>query len=410
MMEKLQPKLRFPEFTNNEEIKNYSFNDLFSFSTGKNIKQNEASPEFDIPCVRYGELYHMYNEVIKNIVNSTHLPSSDLVFSEGNEILLPSAGEDPLDIGSASALTLPNVAIGRTINILRPLKKDVYSQSFTSYYINHRLRKKISSLAKGVSISNVYNSDLKTLEILLPSLPEQQKIASFLTTVDDKISNLKQKVSLLEKYKKGVMQQIFSQQLRFKDENGKDYPEWEEKSLGEVLIEVNEKSTINNQFRILSSTSKGLFNQDEYFTRDIASKDNTGYKILRKNNLVFSPQNLWLGNINVNLNFDIGLVSPSYKVFSFVEKLTSARYCYYFLTTPKMLFEYEQSSVQGASIVRRNLDIDKFFNINILLPSHHEQTKIAEFLSGIDEKIETTKLQLSKMEVWKKGLLQGMFC
>ncbi len=410
MMEKLQPKLRFPEFTNNEEIKNYSFNDLFSFSTGKNIKQNEASPEFDIPCVRYGELYHMYNEVIKNIVNSTHLPSSDLVFSEGNEILLPSAGEDPLDIGSASALTLPNVAIGRTINILRPLKKDVYSQLFTSYYINHRLRKKISSLAKGVSISNVYNSDLKTLEILLPSLPEQQKIASFLTTVDDKISNLKQKVSLLEKYKKGVMQQIFSQQLRFKDENGKDYPEWEEKSLGEVLIEVNEKSTINNQFRILSSTSKGLFNQDEYFTRDIASKDNTGYKILRKNNLVFSPQNLWLGNINVNLNFDIGLVSPSYKVFSFVEKLTSARYCYYFLTTPKMLFEYEQSSVQGASIVRRNLDIDKFFNINILLPSHHEQTKIAEFLSGIDEKIETTKLQLSKMEVWKKGLLQGMFC
>ena len=154
MMEKLQPKLRFPEFTNNEEIKNYSFNDLFSFSTGKNIKQNEASPEFDLPCVRYGELYHMYNEVIKVVINSTNLPASELVFSEGNEILLPSAGEDPLDIGSASALTLPNVAIGRTINILRPLKKDVYSQLFASYYINHRLRKKISSLAKGVSISN----------------------------------------------------------------------------------------------------------------------------------------------------------------------------------------------------------------------------------------------------------------
>ena len=122
-MEKLVPKLRFPEFKSSEGnvYKKYSFEEIFLFSTGKKIKQNEASTDFEIPCVRYGELYHMYNEVIKDVVNKTNLDKSELKFSDGDEILLPSAGEDPLDIGSASALTIPNVAIGRTINILKPL-------------------------------------------------------------------------------------------------------------------------------------------------------------------------------------------------------------------------------------------------------------------------------------------------
>ena len=128
------PTLRFKEF--NGDWKENKFENIFNFSTGKNIKQNEASPEFEIPCVRYGELYHMYNEIISNVINSTNLDKSELVFSQGNEILLPSAGEDPLDIGSASALTIPNIAIGRTINILRPLSDNVYSQKYVSYYIN----------------------------------------------------------------------------------------------------------------------------------------------------------------------------------------------------------------------------------------------------------------------------------
>ena len=165
-MEKLKntPTLRFPEFKG--EWKKKKFNEIFIFSTGKSIKQNEASPEFETPCVRYGELYHLYDEVITEVINKTNLDKSELTFSQGNEILLPSAGEDPMDIGSASALTIKNVAIGRTINVLRPLMTNVYSQIYVAYHINHKLKKDISKLAKGVSISNVYNSDLKTLKII----------------------------------------------------------------------------------------------------------------------------------------------------------------------------------------------------------------------------------------------------
>ena len=82
------PQLRFPEFKDEWERK--KFDDIFIFSTGKNIKQNEASPEFETPCVRYGELYHMYNEVISEVINKTNLDKSELLFSEGDEILLPS--------------------------------------------------------------------------------------------------------------------------------------------------------------------------------------------------------------------------------------------------------------------------------------------------------------------------------
>jgi len=144
------------------------------------------------------------------------------------------------------------------------------------------------------------------------------------------------------------MQKIFKQELRFKDDtstslsksDGKAFPEWGEKKLVNILTEFNEKSVISNQHPILSSTTKGLFKQSDYFTRDIASKDNTGYKILRKQQLVFSPQNLWLGNINVNCDFEVGIVSPSYKVFDFNKNLTSFIYCKYLLFTNRMFYEY----------------------------------------------------------------------
>ena len=222
--------MRFPEFEG--EYRQYSFEDLFLFSTGKNIKQNEASPEYETPCVRYGELYHLYNEIISEVVNKTNLDKSDLTFSIGNEILLPSAGEDPLDIGSASALTIKGVAIGRTINILRPLKKKLYSNIYVSYYINEKLKKKISTLAKGVSISNVYNSDLKTLNALLPSISEQQKISSFLLLINSRIQTQNKIIEQIEFYFKGIKDNLFSQKIRF----GDFADDWKTKKLGDVLL------------------------------------------------------------------------------------------------------------------------------------------------------------------------------
>ncbi|KPM31893.1 Type I restriction modification DNA specificity domain protein [Croceitalea dokdonensis DOKDO 023] len=407
------PQLRFAEFLNDAFTKNL-FEDIFQFSTGKNIKQNEASPEFDIPCVRYGELYHMYNEVIHKVINKTNLERSELKFSDGDEILLPSAGEDPLDIGSASALTIENIAIGRTINILKPKNKLVYSQIYASYYINQKLKRKIASLAKGVSISNVYNSDLKGLYITLPSLPEQQKIASFLTAVDTKLQQLTGKKELLQQYKKGVMQQLFSQQLRFKQPDGSDFPDWEEKKLKDVLDEHKTKNTDGTVTEVFSvAKEKGVINQIEHLGRSYAADSTLHYKVAFPGDLIYtkSPtKDFPFGIIKQNLTGRKGLVSPLYVVTRpQAESLGFMFHCY-FLSWVNV-YNYLVPLVQKGAKNTMNINNDDFLNgAKFMLPvSEEEQQQIANYLSALDTKIETVTQQIETTQLFKKGLLQQLF-
>ena len=451
------PKLRFSEFEGdtNNPYKKYSFKDIFLFSTGKNIKQKEASPKFEIPCVRYGELYYMYKEVITEIINKTNLDKSELLFSDGDEILLPSAGEDPLDIGSASALTIQNVAIGRTINILKPLKTNVYSQNYVSYYINQKLRKKISTLAKGVSISNVYNSDLKTLEIILPTLPEQQKIATFLTAVDEKLQALKQKKTLLEQYKKGVMQRIFNQslnldsqnslnhdlsdlpddhdfekqenqksgqssesqksrfrQLRFKDENGNEFPKWEMKKLQKVFY--SEKGKGLSKDKIIKNGIYECILYGELYTKykevvfEVESKTNIEQGIKSRIGDLLIPSSttttgIDLANVTA-LNKNDVLLGGDITVLRSNLKLDNVFYAYYLSNHKK----HEIASyAQGSTIV--HLYYSHIKEMVIIIPSLPEQTRIANFLSALDDKIIRTETQIQQTQEYKKGLLQKMF-
>jgi type I restriction enzyme S subunit len=403
----LIPEFRFQEFSEVSLYKKYSFNDVFQFSTGKNIKQNEASPDFEIPCVRYGELYHMYNEVIHKVINKTNLDKSELVFSKGDEILLPSAGEDPLDIGSASALTIENVAIGRTINILRPIKGNVYSQIYASYYINEKLRKKISKLAKGSSISNVYNSDLKTLEIIIPALPEQQKIASFLSAVDEKIQQLSRKNELLEQYKKGLKQQLFSGNLRFKDYNGKDYSDWEKVKLYNLCEYKNGGSFENyvcddGEYNLISLNSIDINGKIKNKHKKVSITDNS----LKKGDLIMVLSDVAYGNFlgltdivpgdNFVLNQRMGALKPIKDFNSFYLKT--------FINFNQTYFKLKG---QGSS--QQNLSKGDIINFIVDLPCLEEQQKIANFLSSIDSKIESISQQINQTQSFKKGLLQQMF-
>jgi type I restriction enzyme S subunit len=409
----LTPKLRFKEFNDvapDTFYKKHLFKDIFNFSSGKNIKQNEASPEFEIPCVRYGELYHMYNEVISEVFNRTNLDKSELIFSEGNEILLPSAGEDPLDIGSASALTIENIAIGRTINILKPIKDDTYSQIYVSYYINEKLRKKISTLAKGVSISNVYNSDLKTLEITLPNLPEQNKVASFLSEVDKKIRILKQKMEVLKQYKKGVMQQLFSGKLRFKDENGKAYPNWEERLL-ESMCELKNGFA----FKSTSYSSEGEYKvvtiknvQDGYMTNDFS-------RILSPPGNLEIHQKLKKGDILISMTGNVGRVCRvsfencllNQRVGKLEVKNINPDYFYHLINNEE--FQDEMIGA-GQGAAQMNIGKKDILGVRRLTASSiEEQKKIADFLSAIDVKIDCLNAQITQTQNFKKGLLQQMF-
>jgi type I restriction enzyme S subunit len=383
------PKLRFKVLDGgglSGTYRRYLLGDLCQFSLGRSIKQGEASPDFAIPCVRYGELYHMYGEVIDEVVNRTDLDPSELLFSHGDEILLPSAGEDPMDIGNASALMLKGVAIGRTINILRPLRHDTYDHRYVAYYIREKLRETIAALAQGVSISNVYNTQLRTLEIKLPTLPEQQKIAAFLGAVDRKIQQLKRKQALLEQYKKGVVQQLFSQELRFKREEGGEYPEWEEKRLGEIL-------TIGSG-RDYKHLGKG----------DVPVFGTGGY-MLSVNEALYDGETVFIGRK--------GTID---KPFYFKGKFWTVDTLFYTHQYRGVIPQFVLALFQRINWREHNeasgvpsLSKTTIEKITVELPSLEEQARIAGFLMALDAKVAGVAQAVAAAEKWKKGLLQQMF-
>lgn len=409
------PELRFPEFAKGiikSTYKRHLFSDVFIFSTGKNIKQKEANPDFKIPCVRYGELYHMYDEVIYNVINRTNIDKSELRFSEGNEILLPSAGEDPLDIGSASALTIKKIAIGRTINILSPLKKDVYSQIYVSYYINQKLRRKISTLAKGSTISNVYNSDLKKLEILLPSLLEQQKIASCLTSLDKIINFESEKLEFLIDHKKGLVQQLFpangetQPQYRFKEFKNDD--NWKSLDLGDLIV----KNSLKNKelkYSLVESVSNkyGFVNQNEYFlNRRIASKNTSNYYIIKKGYFAYNPSRINIGSLAYKYDDKISIISPLYISFKAKKDFLSDIFLLNWFSTDEFVLQMKDS-IKGG--VRDTLSYNSLIEIKISLPSSiQEQEKIANCLSSADALIQEQASKIEALKDHKKGLMQQL--
>ncbi|MBC5617577.1 restriction endonuclease subunit S [Alistipes sp. NSJ-20] len=173
-------------------------------------------------------------------------------------------------------------------------------------------------------------------------------------------------------------------------------------------MERVEKSTTNNQYEVLSSTVKGIFSQRDYFSKDIASENNTGYKILRRGDIVLSPQNLWMGNINHNDKFDVGIVSPSYKIFTVSEEFD----CYYIaflLKTRKALYSYMSVSEQGASVVRRNLNLEAFYELTYKIPHIAEQRRIGQMLSKLKDKIEIEQTYLDMLRAQKQYLLLNLF-
>jgi type I restriction enzyme S subunit len=412
------PALRFKGFEG--EWETVKFGDIFSFKRTNSFSRSLLNYENGtVKNIHYGDIHTKFNTNFDITKENVPFINEDISFKNITEddyvkvgdLVIADASEDYKDIGKA--IEIRNVDNQKLISGLHTyIARDEANRmalGFNGYFMKtQNMRFQIMRIATGVSVLGVSKTNLVKLEFPIPTKPEQQKIANFLTATDTKIQQLRQKKELLNDYKKGVMQQIFKQEIRFKNDDGGDFEDWEVKKLGEVLISRNEKTLKSNQHEILSSTTRGLFLQSEYFTRDIASKDNTGYKILRKNQLVFSPQNIWMGNININRKYEIGIVSPSYKIFSFSNDVC-VLFLNDFLKIPKMIHEYAQVSEQGASIVRRNLNVELFLDIKVKLPQLEEQQKIANFLTSIDERIGKVSDEIGEMERYKKGLLQGMF-
>jgi type I restriction enzyme, S subunit len=247
-----------------------------------------------------------------------------------------------------------------------------------------------------------------------PTISEQNKIANFLSAIDERVHQLQRQNELLEKYKKGCMQQIFNQKLRFKDKNENNYPGWEEKNLADILVEHKIRNIGGDFPEVFSvAKNKGVINQIEHLGRSYSSLDITNYKVVFANDIVYtkSPTSDFpFGIIKQNKLERPGVVSVLYAVFTPVNKYIGAILDYYFSSFINT-YNYLNPLVQRGAKNTMNIANDDFLNgSKIMLPiSEDEQIKIVNFLSSLDEKIQEVKQQLLLTQKFKKGLLNQMF-
>jgi type I restriction enzyme S subunit len=395
------PTLRFKEFSGAWEVK--KLGDIATFSKGKGISKADIDENGKTFCIRYGELYTEYGETISKVKSKTNVHVDNLVLSEINDVIIPASGETQIDIATASCVQVSGVALGSDLNIIKSKENGI----FLTYYLNNQKKLEIAKLAQGNSVVHLYSSQLKLLALNLPDKKEQTKIANFLTAIDEKIAQLSQTAQLLTDYKKGVMQQIFSQQLRFKDDDGREFAEWEEKELKDFLVKHEEKTVESNQYPVLTSSRRGMFFQKDYFDgHDVASKDNTGYNVVPFGFFTFRHMSDDVTfTFNRNHLVDKGIVSTLYPVFT--TKNINDNFLQIKLNYGEEFREYAIQQKQGGS--RTYMYFSKLEKLKLWFPSLPEQTKIANFLTAIDDKINHNQTQLDAMKQYKSGLLQQMF-
>ncbi|TDQ60207.1 type I restriction enzyme S subunit [Maritalea mobilis] len=392
------PTLRFPGFSDKWELK--KLKEIARFSKGKGIAKADISPNGVTPCIRYGELYTHYGSLISEVISRTSVSTDDLMLSSGDEVIIPASGETAIDIATASAVTQKGVALGGDLNIIR----SPHDPRFLASYLSSGGRYRLAALAQGVSVVHLYADQLGSLDIYAPALPEQKKIADFLGAVDDKIAKLTKKKALLERYKKGVMQKLFSQSLRFKDENGQDYPDWEDTKAGQVFENISDKAH-DGTLPVLSVTQKDGIVARSATDREIqyASENTANYKQVCPGHFVISLRSFQGG---IEYSEILGICSPAYTVLSPKIEI----YDDFF----RHLFKKEDFiSRLSATVIGiregKQISFSAFATVKLQVPHLEEQRKIADFLTAIDDKINHVSDKLEQAKLFKKGLLQQMF-
>lgn len=375
------PKLRFPEFTGEWEEKrlrefceinpknsllpnSFIYIDLEAVTSGRLLKVNklrkEEAPSRAQRLLKKGDiLYQTVRPYQKN----------NFYFKLKEENYVASTGYAQLRTNQNSHF--------------------LYQFLHTNNFVN-----KVLENCTGTNYPAINTTILSNLNISFPSLPEQEKIADFLTLFDKEMELEEKKLELLKENKKGYMQKIFSQELRFKNDNGNDYPQWEEKKLGEIVTikkgEQLNKSCLTKQG--IYPCLNGGINYSGY-----TDKYNT-----LKDTIAISEGGNSCGHINyVKTKFWSG--GHCYTVLDIWENINKKNLYYYLKFNEKRIKKMRVGS--GLP----NIQKTDLINFKIQLPSLPEQEKIANFLSMADEEIELMENKIEKLKEIKKGLLQQMF-
>ena len=372
------PKLRFSEFGGEWEVKPLS--QVSGMKAGKFVKASDISDSQE------DEMYPCYggNGLRGYVKSHTHNGTYSLIGRQGALC------------GNVQLASRKFHATEHAV-VVTPIYEN---DTLWLYYELERLN--LNRFATGQAQPGLSVEVIQQVKTNIPLKPEQEKIASFLTSVDTRIEQLIKKEALLQEYKKGVMNKIFSQEIRFKDDDGSEFPEWEEKKLGDITEIIMGQSPSSNSYNL----------------------DNNGIPLIQGNadiqNRLTNPRNYTtektkeckVEDLILTVRAPVGAVAKSIHNACIGRGVCAIRnnkesvneFIYQFLLN----YETKWSSLEQGSTFTAvsGLEIKK---LKLNLPSLKEQTKIANFLSSIDKKIELTTKELNSTKEFKKALLQQMF-
>lgn len=400
----IEPKLRFKAFS--DELSHHTLMDIIVEKPSNGIMNRQSDK---VTAVKHINVIDMYTDDKIHVDELSYSEYGDTAVEKCNveigDIFLTRSSVKADGIAKSNILLDDGIYVYDDHLIRLKVDKNNYIPEFVNDYLaSPRFRRQFIVRAKTTAFTTIGQGDVASCTGDFPSLPEQQKIAEFLSTIDTVIEKQKETVSAWEERKKGVMQKLFNQEVRFKADDGSEFPEWEEKKLGEVFAERTERSKGGES--LLSVTiAQGIVKQIETDKRNIASENKSNYKIVKKNDLAYNTMRMWQGAEGVS-EYD-GIVSPAYTVITALDGNNS----YFFETMFKQTFMLQvfQRFSQGLTSDTWNLKFPAFSEIKCLIPCEDEQNKIVECVAVLDEVIEKQKATLAAWEELKKGLLQQMF-
>lgn len=386
------PALRFPEFNSIWEVK--KLGDVFKFKQGVQCPVEKQFFERAEGFVRFIRII--------DLTDSNEKPR--FILSPGEEHQLTSDSLFMVRYGTPGLVGYGfDGVIANNLFQVIPQIPDLISNKFYYFVLTYK-KEKLLKLSNSSTMPALNFGSLSLLTIPIPSKKEQQKIAAFLSVVDEKIQQLAKKKDLLEQYKKGVMQKIFNQEIRFKDDNGNDFTDWEEKKGNEVFDSISNKNH-NSNLPILAITQDyGAIPRDLIdYQISVTDKSVESYKVVEVGDFIISLRS-FQGGIEYS-NYK-GICSPAYIILRSKVSINNLFFKYYLKTD-----SYIQKMNAKLEGIRdgKMVSYKYFSEISLPFPSIEEQNKIASFFTAIDNKINPVNQQLEKTKEYKKGLLQQMF-
>ena len=264
--------------------------------------------------------------------------------------------------------------------------EQVTNEFFGYFYQSSLFKSQLNKIIQASANTNINAENIKSTVISLPSLNEQRRISEYLGNLDNLITLHQRKCEQTKKLKKYMLQKMFPQngvkvpEIRF---DGFTY-DWEQRKFGSLLEETRNKTIFEDEDTLLSCAIDGMYLNSELFSH-FRGSSNIGYLKVKKNDLILSAQNLHLGNCNVNLRFEHGIISPAYKVYELVGCNPLFMQAWVKKDSTKDFFL--KSSTEGASVCRKNIVWEELYKQELPVPSIEEQTKVGEYFYSLDHLI-----------------------